>query len=79
MLDRRLNYKIAKKMIGAKGSVRDATTAIVPGIDGDQEVVITCGCDRFVRIFDPNSLYKFNTEIGRIYLKQRLNSLIVMP
>lgn len=26
MLDRRMNYKIAKKMLGAKGSVRDATT-----------------------------------------------------
>ena len=58
MLDRRVNYKIAKKMLGAKVSVRDATTQVVPGIDGDQEVVITCGCDRFVRIFDPNALFK---------------------
>lgn len=55
MLDRRMNYKVIKKMPGAKGSVRDATTVLVPGVDGkdSKELIITCGCDRFVRIFDP--------------------------
>ena len=56
MLDRRLNYKVIKKMPGAKGSVRDAITVLAPGIDGkdSKEIVITCGCDRFVRIYDPS-------------------------
>ena len=58
MMDRRMNYKIVKKMFGSKGSVRDANTLIVPGINGDQEVFISCGCDRFVRIFDPNATFK---------------------
>ena len=42
-------------MPGAKGSVRDATNVAVPGLDGENtsELVLTCGCDRFVRIFDP--------------------------
>ena len=55
MLDRRINYKVIKKMPGAKGSVRDAMTILAPGIDGNdsKEVIVTCGCDRFVRIFDP--------------------------
>ena len=30
MLDRRQNYKIIKKMQGAKGSVRDAMTVLIP-------------------------------------------------
>jgi len=43
-------------MPGAKGSVRDAITVLAPGIDGkdSKEIVITCGCDRFVRIYDPS-------------------------
>ena len=41
MLDRRQNYKIVKKMIGAKGSVRDATTALVPGVDDDEHCAAT--------------------------------------
>lgn len=59
LLDRRMNYRILKKMPGAKGSVRDSITKLVPGIDGqlNQEVVITCGCDRFVRVYDPNERY----------------------
>lgn len=79
LLDRRQNYKILRKMPGAKGSVRDAVTRLVPGIDGDQsqEVVITCGCDRFVRIYDPMARFQHFSEIGHIYLKQRLNSLLV--
>ena len=57
MLDRRTGYRMVKKMTGAKGSVRDATTQLVPGFGGDksQEIVLTCGCDRFLRIYDPNA------------------------
>ena len=78
-MDRRLNYKIVKKMPGAKGSVRDAVTKLVPGLGGDktQEVIITCGCDRFVRMYDPNARFQHQTEIGHSYLKQRLNSMLI--
>lgn len=69
LLDRRSNYKILKKMAGAKGSVRDATTFVVPGIDHDNELVMTIGCDRFLRVFDPNARFKHQTEIGHVYLK----------
>lgn len=65
-------------MPGAKGSVRDATTKLVPGVDGkrSQELIITAGCDRFVRIYDPLERFAHQTQIGTVYLKQRLNSLL---
>jgi chorismate mutase len=78
LLDRRKNYAILKKMAGAKGSVRDATTLVVPGLTGDQEMVMTVGCDRFLRIYDPWTTFKHKTEIGHVYLKQRLNSLLLI-
>ena len=58
-------------MPGAKGSVRDALTVLAPGIDGadSKEVLITCGCDRFVRIYDPAQRHQHQVEIGQIYLK----------
>jgi hypothetical protein len=65
-------------MAGAKGSVRDFTTIVVPALEGDQEMVMTVGCDRFLRIFDPTARFKHQTEIGHIYLKQRLNSMVVL-
>ena len=77
LLDRRQNYKVIKKMPGAKGSVRDAITVLVPGLDGDSELVLTVGCDRFLRVFDPCSRFKHKVEIGHIYLKQRLNSMLI--
>lgn len=55
MLDRRKNYQVVKKMQGAKGSVRDAMTYRVTQVDGqDVELILTVGCDRFLRVFDPN-------------------------
>ncbi len=56
-------------MAGAKGSVRDAKTMLVPGLEGDNEIVMTIGCDRFLRVFDPNARFKHQTEIGHVYLK----------
>lgn len=55
-----MDYRVIRKMPGAKGSVRDMTTKIVPGVDGtrSQELIITCGCDRFVRIYDPLERFK---------------------
>ena len=64
-------------MAGAKGSVRDAKTMLVPGLEGQNEIVMTIGCDRFLRVFDPNARFKHQTEIGHVYLKQRLNSMVV--
>ena len=37
-------------MLGAKGSVRDAHA--IP-VGNGKEVVVTVGCDRFLRVFDP--------------------------
>jgi hypothetical protein len=53
-------------MPGAKGSVRDMVTKLVPGVDGklSQELVITCGCDRFVRIYDPLERFQHQTQIA---------------
>lgn len=56
-------------MQGAKGSVRDATSIVVPGLDSNQEMVVTVGCDRFLRVFDPKARFKHQTEIGHVYLK----------
>jgi hypothetical protein len=68
-----------KKMTGAKGSVRDACSRLVPGLHGkqSQEIIITVGCDRFLRIFDPFADFQHQTEIGHVYLKQRLNSIVI--
>ena len=79
LCDRRNNYKMIQKMTGAKGSVRGACSRLVPGLDGpaSQEVVVTVGCDRFLRVYDPFAGYQHRTEIGHAYLKQRLNSLVI--
>ncbi len=49
MLDRRRNYETVKKFKGNKGSVRAMEVISVEG----QEYVVCAGCDRHVRIFDP--------------------------
>jgi len=78
MIDRRQNYRVVKKMPGAKGSVRDAVTKLVPGLGGEnsQELIMTCGCDRFLRIYDPAERFQHLSEIGHTYLKQRLNNML---
>lgn len=48
-LDRRFNCRVVRKMPGAKGSVRDCK--LISG--EDHELVVTVGCDRHVRVFDP--------------------------
>lgn len=59
-----------RKMVGAKGSARDACAVQVPGLEGvPTEVVVTVGCDRFLRVFDPFAGFKHQTEIGHAYLK----------
>lgn len=76
MCDRRKNYRMVRKMFGSKGSVRDACLVEVPGLEGSTtEVVVTAGCDRFLRVFDPYAKFKHQTEIGHVYLKQRLNCI----
>mmetsp|Transcript_16026 Transcript_16026/g.24874 ORF Transcript_16026/g.24874 Transcript_16026/m.24874 type:complete len:82 (-) Transcript_16026:11-256(-) len=80
VVDRRASYKVIKKMPGAKGSVRDAALCQLPaGPNGEeQEMLFTCGCDRYVRIYDPLERMQHLTQIGSIYLKQRLNTLVLL-
>lgn len=79
LLDRRLNYKVIKKMPGAKGSVRDAHLISTPGIGLEKrELVVTCGCDRYLRIYSPMERFQHLAQVGSIYLKQRLNCLQIL-
>lgn len=66
MLDRRKNYRMLRKMLGAKGSVRDAD---VVQVGNQKEVVLTVGCDRFLRVFDPTVRIKRQSELCHLYLK----------
>jgi hypothetical protein len=48
-------------MFGAKGSIRDASIILMQKDNSDtefNEFVLTVGCDRFLRIYDPTVLYK---------------------
>jgi hypothetical protein len=48
-LDRRMNFRVIRKLMGNRGSVR-ALTCFVGG--NGQEFVVSAGCDRHVRIFE---------------------------
>ena len=52
VIDRRKSYQIVRKLVGNRGSVRALST--VMSKDGLQEFVVSAGCDRHVRLFDPN-------------------------
>ena len=72
-LDRRTNYRIIKKLIGNRGSVRALTTLVQNG----KEFVVTGGCDRHIRVFDPECQLQKVSEVGHLYLKQKINSLLI--
>ena len=40
-----------------------------------KELLLTIGCDRFLRVYDTSVKFKRQYEIGSLYLKQRLTSL----
>lgn len=45
-----IDYKLVRKFLGSKGSIRDVKT-FVSKID-NKEYLIVCGCDRYLRVFD---------------------------
>ena len=70
VLDRRLNYRVVRKMPGAKGSVRDAKVLLIPGNKGEPtEFLLTVGCDRHLRVFDASEEFRHHTVIAQAYLK----------
>jgi len=82
MLDRSLStsfsliledYRMVKKFVGNKGSVRDILTFT----SEDQEFVMTASCDRHVRVFRVQSELQKEGEISHAYLKQKLNCLLI--
>jgi WD40 repeat protein len=50
MLDRRFNCRVIRKMPGAKGTARDAQLLS----QDTNELLLTVGCDRHLRVFDPS-------------------------
>lgn len=57
LLDRRKNYQVVRKMLGSRGSVRDAAVLVVQGVNDRDEVLrrellLTVGCDRHLRLYD---------------------------
>jgi hypothetical protein len=80
LLDRRQNCKIIRKMPGAKGSVRDCKVLAASEIDlaaDSNELLLTVGCDRHLRVFDPKQLTQIDTSCGAAYLKQKLSCLLL--
>ena len=57
-------------MAGGGGSVRDIA------VDEARGTVACCGCDRYLRVY---SVRKSRELLHKIYLKQRLNCLLVVP
>ena len=80
MVDRRVNCRIVRKMPGAKGSVRDCKilTASQTDLAEDiNELLLTVGCDRHVRVFDPKQQMQKETSCAAAYLKQKLNCILI--
>eukprot|EP00347_Sterkiella_histriomuscorum_P013541 403364316 len=75
MLDRKMNYKMIKKLVGNKGSVR-SIASMVSTVD-DQEYLMSAGCDRHIRVFNVNSSLQRETELAHAYLKQKLNCVLL--
>lgn len=80
LLDRRKNYQVVRKMLGSRGSVRDAALLVVQGVNERDEILrrellVTAGCDRHLRLYDAGISFKRGQELACLYLKQRLSSL----
>jgi len=56
MLDRRFNFRVARKMAGAKGSIRDMKVVSMTSEDNNNgegaDFLFCVGCDRHLRVFD---------------------------
>ncbi len=62
-----LDFTIAKSLKGSSGAIKD-----IRPIEGSF-VVLTCGFDRFIRVFN----YKTYEELPQVYLKNKLN--VIFP
>jgi hypothetical protein len=58
-----LDFTIAKSLKGSSGAIKDIR------VIENSHVVLTCGYDRFLRIFN----YKTYEELPQVYLKNKLN------
>lgn len=79
MLDRKHNYRIVRKLVGSRGSIRALAALVVDSDKGPQEYLLSGGCDRHVRVFDPNCDIQKNSEVAHCYVKQKVNSILVTP
>jgi len=75
-LDRRMNFRVIRKLMGNRGSVRALTSFV--GSDG-REYVASGGCDRHVRIFESECDLQKNSESAHCYVKQKVNSILIAP
>jgi hypothetical protein len=54
VLDRKHNYRVVRKLVGNRGTIRALTSVVGDSAQGPVELVVSGGCDRHVRLFDPN-------------------------
>ena len=64
-LDRRKDCRAVRKMVGSKGSIRDAKMYAENGV----EYLLTGGCDRYMRVFDATRESSTTCLVGSAYLK----------
>ena len=65
--------------MGNRGSVRALSTVLVELGGQQREFVVSGGCDRHVRLFDPECELQKVSEAGHQYVKQKVNSILVAP
>jgi len=66
MLDRRMNFRVIRKLIGNRGSVRALSTFV--GVNG-KEYVVSGGCDRHIRVFEAECEMQKMSEVAHVYVK----------
>ena len=78
-MDRRYNFRVTRKMHGAKGSIRDMKIVSMVGEENNNgesaDFVFCVGCDRHLRVFD-STRNKTEVNFSSTYLKQKLNSIV---
>ena len=70
---RKESNNIVRKMVGSKGSIRDAQMYSENGV----EYLLTGGCDRYMRVFDATRESSSTCLVGSAYLKQRINCILL--
>jgi hypothetical protein len=78
-MDRRYNFRVTRKMHGARGSIRDMKIVSMVGEESNNgecvDFVFCVGCDRHLRVFDATR-DKTDVNFSSTYLKQKLNSIV---